>query len=218
MKSDFTISMAAKKLQVMASEIKNEINISKNVENAIAKSPREIFMPRGLEIHAYKLDALPMLGNQWISSPITVAKMTEALQCEAQHKVLEVGCGSGYQALVLSKICKKVYTIERIGHLLNEAKERFRTLRAHNISAKHDDGQLGWKQYAPYDRIMFSASASKIPHELTEQLAIGGIMVVPMDLDGKQTIIRYTKKENGELKKEPLDECLFVPVLDGVQE
>jgi protein-L-isoaspartate(D-aspartate) O-methyltransferase len=209
-------SLHLHKCEQLALEINRVFPLSKNVLDAISKTEREIFVPRGFKHHAYKLDALPLTANQWISSPMTVAKMSEALSANGADSVLEIGCGSGYQAAVLSKMFRRVFTIERIEPLLNEAKECFKTLGLSNINTRFDDGNRGWKTYAPYDRILFSASAPKPPVHLFDQLKDGGILVAPIDEKGKQIITRFVK--NGKnIKVERLEECLFVPVVEGVQ-
>jgi protein-L-isoaspartate(D-aspartate) O-methyltransferase len=198
----------------MADDISLTCKIDSPLYQAFTTSDREIFVPKGLSTHAYKLDALPMLANQWISSPLTVAKMTMALQYNEADSVLEIGCGSGYQACILSKLIRRVFTIERIERLLLEARERFKLLNIHNIHTRFDDGQNGWREYAPFDRILFSASTPKVPNEIFNQLVEGGILVAPIEKNEKQIITRYTKK-NGAVSCEELDECLFVPVKDG---
>jgi len=164
---------------------------------------------------AYKLDALPLSENQWISSPLTVAKMTQYLEIDKSvDSVLEIGCGSGYQAAVLSKLVRRVFTIERIEPLLREARERFKKLDINNVFTRFDDGQRGWKDYAPYDRILFSATMKDIPNNLFEQLAEDGILLAPLDYNGKQVITRFHKKD-GKIVYDTIEECLFVPVLNG---
>ncbi len=204
------------KCEELAREINNVFPLSPEVQKAIGATQREIFVPIGFKHHAYKLDALPLSQNQWISSPLTVAKMTEALMPQGADSVLEIGCGSGYQAAVLSKLFRRVFTIERIEKLLLEAKERFAKLSLTNINTRFDDGNRGWKTYAPYDRILFSASAPQAPIHLFDQLQDGGILVAPIEENGKQVITRYIK--NGtKIKVQRLESCLFVPVKSGVQ-
>jgi len=206
----------ATKTARMADEIEKIFPMSAEVKQAIAKTDREAFVPTGFKHSAYKLDALPIAASQYISSPLTVAKMTEYLFPRWADRVLEVGCGSGYQAAVLSKLFRGVFTIERIEPLILEAKQRFRTLQIHNVHTRTDDGQNGWVSYAPYDRILFSATAKKIPAKLFDQLVDGGILVAPIAKNGKQVITRFMK--NGlEIDEEELEDCDFVPVLDGVQ-
>ncbi len=200
----------------LAQEIHAVFPISPEVQRAIAQTQREIFVPTGFKHHAYKLDALPLSSNQWISSPLTVAKMTEALAPQGADSVLEIGCGSGYQAAVLSKLFRRVFTIERIEKLLIEARQRFETLGIKNINTRFDDGNRGWRTYAPYDRILFSASAKEPPIHLFDQLADGGILVAPIEENGRQVITRFIK--NGtKIKVQKLESCLFVPVKSGVE-
>jgi len=208
--------ITATKTAKLADECNKIFSLDERVKKAIAKTNREAFVPSGFRHNAYKLDALPLAAEQWISSPLTVAKMTQYLEPEGADRVLELGCGSGYQAAVLSHLFRGVFTIERIEKLMIEAKSRFRNLEISNIHTRTDDGQNGWIQYAPYDRILFSATAKEIPKKLFDQLADGGILVAPMQKGNKQVIIRFRK--NGEvLEEEELEACDFVPVLDGVQ-
>ena len=199
----------------MADAIEREFPLSKEVKEAIANTNREMFVPMGFRNQAYKLDALPIGGHQYISSPLTVAKMTEYLFPRGADRVLEIGCGSGYQAAVLSQLFRGVFTIERIESLALEAKKRFRALGINNVHTRTDDGQKGWIQYAPYDRILFSATAKEIPTKLFEQLREGGILVAPIERNGKQIITRFIK-EGQKITKEELEDCDFVPILDGV--
>jgi len=212
--SDFSTKIKLQKCKNMADEIKKVCAISDEVYKSLIASEREEFVPKGFSRHAYKLDALPMVADQWISSPLTVAKMSEALACKGADSILEIGCGSGYQALVLSRLIRRVFTIERVERLLIEARERFKTLGINNIHTRFDDGQNGWREYAPYDRILFSASTPEVPKKLFEQLRDGGILVAPIQKGNKQVITRFIKNGN-IIKKEELDECLFVPIKDG---
>lgn len=208
--------ITATKTARLANACNEKFLLSLEVKSAIANTNREEFVPNGFRHSAYKLDALPMGAAQWISSPLTVAKMSEYLQPKGADRVLEVGCGSGYQAAVLSHMFRGVFTIERIESLMEEAKTRFKKLDIRNIHTRTDDGQKGWIQYAPYDRILFSATAKEIPKKLFEQLRDGGVLVAPMQKGSKQVITRFTK-HGATLQKEELESCDFVPVLDGVQ-
>ena len=207
--------ITATKTARLAQECSTRFPLSVEVQEAISKTNREAFVPIGFRHQAYKLDALPIGADQYISSPLTVAKMTEYLCCRGADRVLEVGCGSGYQAAVLSHLFRGVFTIERIEPLILEAKKRFRQLGINNVHARTDDGQKGWVQYAPYDRILFSATAKTIPEKLFEQLADGGILVAPMQKGTKQVITRFLK-EGDRIIEEELEDCDFVPILDGV--
>ncbi len=208
--------ITATKTLRLANECDKIFSLSEEVKNAIAKTSRVEFVPAGFRHNAYKLDALPIGASQYISSPLTVAKMTEYLEPQGADRVLEVGCGSGYQAAVLSHLFRGVFTIERIEPLMLEAKARFRSLGINNIHTRTDDGQNGWMAYAPYDRILFSATAQEIPQKLFEQLSDGGVLVAPMQKGSKQVITRF-RKSGESVQKVELEECDFVPVLDGVQ-
>ncbi len=210
----FTKKMRLEKSKKMADEIKKICTINQELYNALASSDREEFIPKGFGRHAYKLDALPLVADQWISSPLTVAKMTQALTCSGADSVLEIGCGSGYQALILSKLIRRVFSIERVERLAKEAKERFKRLNIHNINVRFDDGQNGWRDFAPFDRILFSASTAQVPEKLFEQLKIGGILVAPIEKESKQIITKFIKQQN-KIEKIELEDCLFVPVIDG---
>lgn len=199
----------------MADEIGKKFPLRPVIKNAIIHTNREAFVPLAMRHNAYRLDALPIGSQQYISSPLTVAKMTQYLSPEGCDSVLEVGCGSGYQAAVLSKIFRRVFTIERIESLLLEAKDRFRSLKLINIHTRTDDGQNGWEQYAPFDRILFSASAKSIPQKLFDQLAEGGILIAPVEQGSEQVITRFTK-QGGKIHTDALEVCDFVPVLNGV--
>ncbi len=209
-------TLQLKKAHQMAQEIEKLFPLSAITKEAIASTPRELFVPKGFSGNAYKLDALPIASSQFISSPLTVAKMTEYLIPLGVDKVLEIGCGSGYQAAVLSHIFRGVFTIERIERLAIEAKNRFRALGYQNIHVRTDDGQNGWVQFAPYDRILFSATAKEIPQKIFAQLSDEGVLVAPLQV-GKQQIITRFYKNGDTIRKEELEACDFVPILDGVQ-
>jgi protein-L-isoaspartate(D-aspartate) O-methyltransferase len=141
--------------------------------------------------------------------------MTLALRIDDDtDSVLEIGCGSGYQAAILSKLIRRVFTIERIEPLLLEAKKCFKMLGISNIHARFDDGHKGWKDYAPYDRILFSASIKKVPDILFEQLSDNGILVAPIEHGSGQIITQFIKKD-GKIRIRTVEECLFVPILSG---
>ncbi len=200
----------------MVEAIDQEFPLDPHVKKALLSVNRQAFVPKGFQHMAYQLDALPMHSEQWISSPLTVAKMTQYLELSNVDSVLEIGCGSGYQAAILSHIVRRVFTIERIESLLREAKERFRQLEMHNIIPRHDDGQRGWKEYAPYERILFSATADRVPQVLFDQLKEGGILVAPIHQDGLEIITRFYKR-NGGISSEAIEQCRFVPILDGTK-
>jgi protein-L-isoaspartate(D-aspartate) O-methyltransferase len=204
-------------LSKMVEAIDQQFPLETYVKEAFLSVDRQAFVAEGFKHLAYQLDALPMLSEQWISSPLTVAKMTQHLELEGVDSVLEVGCGSGYQAAILAQIVRRVFTIERIEPLLREAKERFRRLDMANIITRYDDGQRGWKEYAPYDRIIFSATADEVPKILFDQLADGGILIAPINEGGLQIITRYYKRNGHIISSETIEPCLFVPVRNGTK-
>ena len=207
----------ARSRKILAEEIEKSFKLDEHVKEAFLSVDREAFVPNEFKHLAYKLDALPLAASQWISSPLTVAKMTQHLELKGVKSVLEIGCGSGYQAAILSKICDRVFTIERIDELLKGAKKRFVELGMNNIFARFDDGQRGWKQYAPYERILFSATTKKVPDVLFEQLIDGGILIAPIEqADGYHIITRFYKRNNS-ITSEALESARFVPILDGTQ-
>ena len=202
------------KCKNLADAIADKVALTPALYDAIGSMPREIFVP--VAAHAYGLDAQPIQGNQWISSPLTVAKMTLALELDADtDNVLEIGCGSGYQAAILSRLAHRVFSVERIEKLASEAKKRFEALKICNIHVRFDDGNVGWKSYAPYDRILLSAAAEQIPQALFNQLKNGGILVAPVKKGDGQFIVKFKKDASGEITQKTLDECLFVPLLSG---
>ncbi len=212
--SYFLKNVEAQKCQRLAEEIDRVFPLKECVKRAIAATPREIFVPLGFKHYAYKLDALPISANQWISSPLTVAKVTQFLEPKEADSVLEIGCGSGYQAAVLSKIVRRVFSIERIEKLANEAKKRFKELNILNIHVRYSDGTLGWREFAPYDRILFSASIKEIPKKIFDQLSENGILIAPIEKEDRQVITKFIKR-GSMIKKEELDECVFVPTKRG---
>ncbi|MBT8005255.1 MAG: protein-L-isoaspartate(D-aspartate) O-methyltransferase, partial [Rhodospirillales bacterium] len=165
---------------------------------AMEAVPRELFVPEPLRSNAYDDTALPIGYHQTVSQPTVVALMTEALNVGERMKVLEIGTGSGYQAAVLSKLCRRLYTFERHRPLLKEAEARFAELRITNITSLAADGSKGWPEQAPFDRIIVTAFAADIPPVLVEQLAVGGLMIVPVgDGDHDQRLELVERTEDG---------------------
>ena len=186
------------------------------VLGAVERIPREMFVPESFHDRAYENTALPIAQGQTISQPAVVGFMTQAARIGPRMKVLEVGTGSGYQAAVLSKLCRRVYTIERHRDLLREAEARFAELRLNNITTRHGDGYLGWPEQAPFERILVTAAAHEVPPELEAQLADGGIMVIPLGNNhGEQSLVRCTKTPAG-MEREVLWQVRFVPMVSGV--
>ncbi|HVZ68086.1 MAG TPA: protein-L-isoaspartate(D-aspartate) O-methyltransferase [Rhizomicrobium sp.] len=190
------------------------------VLSAMEKTPREAFVEETFEPNAYENTALPIACGQTISQPYVVAYMTEALELDEKMRVLEIGTGSGYQAAVLSSLCRRVYTVERHRPLLKKAEERFRKLKLDNITTRFGDGFKGWPEQAPFDRIIVTAAVSEVPESLIEQLKIGGIMIAPVGNKARaesisQLLTKIIKTDTG-VKREPLIPVMFVPMLPGV--
>lgn len=187
------------------------------VLGAIERVPREVFIPPMFHDQAYEDIALPIGRGQTISQPLVVASMTQELRVHDRHKILEIGTGSGYQAAILAKLCRRVYSIERHKPLLAGAEQRINELRIRNITCKAGDGMKGWIEQAPFDRIIVTAAAGdEPPKALLDQMNIGGIMVIPMGRDkASQFIYRITRSEEG-YHTEKLMPVRFVPLLPNV--
>ncbi len=185
----------------------------KRVLDAMRKVPRHLFVPPEMVDEAYNDYPLPIGQGQTISQPYIVALMTEALELKGDEKTLEIGTGSGYQTAILAELCKEVYTIERILSLLNRAKEVLRKLGYKNIFFRAGDGTLGWPENKPYDAIIVTAAAPKIPQPLLDQLADNGRLVIPVGDRFSQELIKVTKKSKDELIKENLGGCRFVSLI-----
>lgn len=188
------------------------------VLGAIERTPREDFIPDIFHDQAYEDRAIPIGLGQTISQPLVVATMSQALELNDRMKVLEIGTGSGYQAAILSRLCRRVYSLERHKPLLDIAEERFRRMNIRNVTTLVGDGMKGWPVQAPFDRIIVTAAAQgEVPRELMYQLAIGGIMVVPEGADGTaQTLIKYTRVAEHEFTAQDLLPVRFVPLLPDV--
>src|SRR5205823_2817848 len=183
------------------------------VLRALDEVPREYFVEAPLAERAYADRALPINCGQTISQPYVVAYMTEQLGVKPVHRVLEVGTGSGYQAAVLSRLAREVVSVERYRTLAEAARGRLKTLGYDNVEVVVGDGLAGVPERAPYDRIIVTAAAETIPAALVEELAAGGVMVLPLGPHaGTQRLVKLTKNENG-LEREDLIGVRFVPLL-----
>jgi protein-L-isoaspartate(D-aspartate) O-methyltransferase len=167
------------------------------VLQAMREVPRHLFVPQNVASQAYGPNALPIGKNQTISQPWIVARMIELLDLTGSEKVLEIGTGTGYQAVVLSKLCAKVFSIERINELALKASELIRTLKIHNASVKVFDGTYGWSEQAPFDRIIVAAAAPAVPEPLVQQLVRTGKLVIPIGPPGQQRLARVTRVGTG---------------------
>jgi protein-L-isoaspartate(D-aspartate) O-methyltransferase len=179
--------------------------------------PRHDFVDEALATRAYEDNALPIGLGQTISQPFVVARMTEALLEHAPRKVLEIGTGCGYQTAVLAPWVISVYSVERIGALLDKARQRFKELNLRNITIRHGDGFKGWAAHAPYDAILMAAAPQVMPRILLDQLSPnGGRLVAPIGPDGRQELVSITRKGD-ELTTERLGIVSFVPLVTGVR-
>jgi len=182
------------------------------VLDAMRRVPRHLFAGDSNLRIAYDDMALPIGEGQTISQPYMVAIMTELLKLKGTEKVLEIGTGSGYQGAVLAELAKEVYTIDRIESLADKAAETFRSLSYRNIHVKTGDGTLGWPEEAPFDRIIITAASPKIPDPLVEQIAMNGIIVIPVGSRFSQELLKITKTGRG-LVQEYHTPCVFVPLI-----
>ncbi|HEY2660826.1 MAG TPA: protein-L-isoaspartate(D-aspartate) O-methyltransferase [Caulobacteraceae bacterium] len=183
---------------------------------ALEHTPRELFTPDLFQERAWEDSALPIACGQTISQPFIVGLMTQALTLEPRSRVLEIGTGSGYQTAVLSRLARLVYTVERYRTLLGEAEARFRKLGLGNVITKFGDGAEGWREQAPFDRILVTAAAPGEPTALLEQLKPSGVLVAPVGRGPVQTLIRYAGDGQGDFREEILCDVRFVPLLEGV--
>ena len=195
--------------------VKNQIE-SRGIRNketlrALRTVKRHLFVPESLIENAYEDRPLPIGYGQTISQPYIVAYMTEIIKPEKEHKVLEIGTGSGYQAAVLAEIVDQVYTIEIITELSTAAKERLKKLNYRNVEVMNADGYYGWKKHAPFDAIVVTAAAEYVPPPLIEQLKEGGRMVIPVGSPFLVQTLILVKKENGKVLTESLLPVRFVP-------
>jgi protein-L-isoaspartate(D-aspartate) O-methyltransferase len=189
----------------------------KRVCDAMRATPRHEFVPSGLLRYAYFDTGLPIGDGQTISSPFTVAYMTEHLDPQPADKVLEIGTGSGYQAAVLSGLVAEVYSIEIVEALGQRAAKTLHRLGYDNVKTKVGDGYQGWAEHAPFDKIIVTCSPENVPKPLVEQLKEGGRLVVPLGKRYQQTLYLF-KKVKGELKAEPLQPTFFVPMVGRAEE
>ena len=188
---------------------------SEAVLNQIRNVPRHLFMDEALASRAYEDTALPIGLGQTISQPWVVARMTEALLDGFEGEtVLEIGTGCGYQTAVMAPLVKKIYTVERLLELMKKARQRLRELDIYNVQFRPGDGWEGWPKYAPYDGIIVTAAAPRLPEKLLQQLAPGGRMVIPVGPTGCQDLLLVTRK-NDHFEEVSLGAVSFVPLVPG---
>jgi protein-L-isoaspartate(D-aspartate) O-methyltransferase len=206
---------APRKLRLLM-ELRRAGILDPRVLGAIEKTPRELFVPEAFQDQAYENVALPISHSQTISQPYVVALMTEKLELSGREKVLEIGTGSGYQAAIIARLARRVFTVERHRLLVREAEQRFAALRLGNIVTRFGDGTKGWPEQAPFDRIIVTAAASEVPQVLLDHLAPGGILVMPVGAEyHDQRLVRVRRGESG-YETEGVTWVRFVPLVAGL--
>ncbi len=213
------MSIESRKIRLLM-DLRNGGVTDTRVLSAIELTPREAFVEETFVDQAYANQALPINCGQTISQPMVVGLMSQALQIGDRQKVLEVGTGSGYQSAILSKLARRVYTIERHRDLLAEAEQRFKVLGLHNITTMVGDGYKGWPGQQPFDRILVTAAARIVPPDLVAQLSDeGGVMVLPVgDVGGLNQEVIRVRKDGKQFTSERLFPVRFVPLVQGVPE
>ncbi|MBA5776734.1 protein-L-isoaspartate(D-aspartate) O-methyltransferase [Stappia sp. F7233] len=187
----------------------------RRVLSAIERVPRRFFLTAKLQRHAYEDRALPIECGQTISQPYVVGMMSEALDVHADHKVLEIGTGSGFQAAVLGYLAAEVHTVERYRTLADLARERLSALKIDNVTVHFGDGMLGLSEHAPYDRIIVTAAGAEVPKALFDQLVVGGKLIAPVGASGGiQELVLFEKTSRG-IEKHALAAVRFVPLVEG---
>lgn len=200
--------------ELLAQKLHAEGIVNPQVLQAIARSPRHIFVPEILAHKAYDNTALPIGQGQTISQPYIVAKMSELLIAGGiPDSILEIGTGSGYQTSILAQLTAKVFSVERIKSLQWQAKRKLRSIDLHNIAMKHGDGWQGWKSKGPFQAIIVTAAPASVPQALLEQLADGGRLVIPV---GEQTqILKIITRVGDEFIEKQIEAVKFVPLVQG---
>ncbi|MEO8879336.1 MAG: protein-L-isoaspartate(D-aspartate) O-methyltransferase [Gemmatimonadaceae bacterium] len=183
-----------------------------SVLRAFDLTPRHLFVPTAMRHRAYEDSALPIGNGQTISQPSTHAQYLELLALKGSERVLEIGTGSGYQTVLLSHLAAQVFSIERVGTLVTQARDAIRAAGASNVSLLGGDGTLGWREYSPYDAILVTAGSPTVPAPLAEQLAEGGRMLIPIGDREDQVLTLFTKRGE-ELERRDIGPARFVPLI-----
>lgn len=215
-------------MQVLLDEIRADMRVtlsytgraalSEKVLSAFAAVPRHLFVPVPLRLAAYANRPLPIGHGQTISQPFIVALMTDLLDPEPDDTILEIGTGSGYQAAVLARLVKRVYTLEIVDVLAEQARERLRDLGYDNVEARQGDGRAGWPEHAPYDGILVAAAAGEVPAVLVEQLKPGGRLIMPVG--GRysgQSLLLIEKDRQGRVSRNSVLPVIFVPLIGDTE-
>jgi len=207
------VTIEARKIRLIM-ELRRSGITDTRVLAAIERIPRDAFIPEAFADQAYENRALPIGHGQTISQPYVVALMSQALALEPGMKVLELGTGSGYQAAVLSRLCRRVYTVERIRSLLRDAEATLTKLRIYNVTTRYGDGAAGWPELAPFERMIVTAAAAEdVPDNLVDQLSPDGVVIIPLGREkADQTLYRIQRTASG-LHRTPLCPVRFVPLI-----
>ena len=203
---------AARRRMVLEQLVTRGIRDERVLE-AMAACPRHAFVDSALITRAYGDHALPTAEGQTISQPYIVARMLELAELQPGHRVLEIGTGSGYQTLLLAKLCARVYSVERVPSLLRAARTRLDALGAANVLLRHGDGSLGWQEFAPYDRVLVAAAAPRVPESLRAQASQQALVVIPVGGSETQHLEVWQRGPGGEWTQARYGECRFVPLV-----
>jgi protein-L-isoaspartate(D-aspartate) O-methyltransferase len=188
-----------------------------NVAEALETTPRDQFTPRPFEADAWENVELPIDCGQSMTRPVTVGVMVQALGAQKEHTVLEIGCGTGYVAAVLSRLARRVYSMDRYRTLVDKARVLLERLHlAAQIEVRHGDGLAGWPEAAPFDRILLMGAVAELPPELGRQLAPGGVVVMPVERAGRVVVVRLVKQPDGAFAETVVAPASFAPLEPGI--
>ena len=207
--ADFRIA----RKRMVEQQITNRGITDQRVIDAMLVVPRHLFVEPGLKDQAYSDFPLPIGHKQTISQPFIVAYMTEALKLKGKERVLEIGTGSGYQAAVLSRVARQVYSVERVADLARNARKALDLCNAYNVHIRVNDGTCGWEDQGPFDAIITTAGSPSVPETLKQQLEVGGRMIIPVGTLGQQILYRITRVSADTYNEEQLIDCRFVPLI-----
>ena len=203
--------------QPLIKQLTDHISLSDEMRNILSVVDRKNFAPYHVRHLFYTLDSIYMGGGRWIQSPLTAVKIAQCLELKNTHKVLELGCSSGYQATILSKMCQKVYTVDCDPIILDKARKSFETLNINNVHLILALVEKDWEPKETFDRIVFSLSMEEVPNIYFHKLAENGIIIVPLEVaDNYQILTKYSKK-NGIITIESIEQCLFVSMSDIIK-
>ena len=188
-----------------------------NVTEALETTPRDQFTPRPFEADAWENVELPIDCGQSMTRPVTVGVMVQALGAQKEHTVLEIGCGTGYVAAVLSRLARRVYSMDRYRTLVDKARVLLERLHlAAQIEVRHGDGLAGWPEAGPFDRILLMGAVTELPPELARQLAPGGVVVMPVERAGRVVVVRLVKQPDGAFAETVVAPASFAPLEPGI--